>query len=101
MKHIYIIITLIVLVATSLLSGCASYELRRDSSGAVIGVDSQGFLRTIVFEQEYEYEYGPNGERRIKKHKIKVATDSNTGEAAKAANQLIGTTVGAARDLMP
>jgi hypothetical protein len=72
------------------LFGCANIHPEYDSAGNITGATSYGFLRTIRVEQ-----VKPDGS------KIVLETQSNTGEVLGGVNQMMGTAVGAARDLMP
>jgi len=75
-----------VLIGT--LSGCAGYNREEDGT-----YSSWGFLRTLEVKEVW-YENGQLKERTI-------VTHSNTGEVLSGINEVLGTTVGAARDAMP
>lgn len=81
---------LLLLVLFSLVMGCANITPQYDTNGNIIGASSYGFLRTIHIEQTK-----PDGSKLV------LETQSNTGEVLGGVNSLIGTGVGAARDLMP
>ena len=87
-KWEWVFLTLTLFLLMALLSGCAGY--RRSEDGTY---DSYGFLRTLKVTEKY-YESGALKERTID-------TRSNTGEVLGGLNEVLGTTVGAARDAMP
>ena len=62
-----------------------------------MSVEGTGFLRTVAYEEEIEKDKFGN----ILKQKVKIETRSNTGEVLGGMNSVLGTAVGAARDLMP
>ena len=82
----------------ALVAGCASYKVNRDSSGKVLSVDSYGFLRTIKVSEHIKYD--TTGKVVLEEDRT-VETSSNTGEVMNAGNELLGTTVGAAKSLIP
>lgn len=73
-------------------TGCATPPtIYYDANGNVTGgTASWGFLRTIKIHQ-----------KKADGSEITIETSSNTGEVLNGLNQIMGTGVGAARDLMP
>jgi hypothetical protein len=83
-----IIICFLLLLLTC--NGCANIRPEYDSNGNIIGASSYGFLRTIRVEQ-----HKADGTQLI------LETKSNTGDVLSGVNQILGTGLGAVRDLMP
>lgn len=70
--------------------GCARIEPRYNEQGEVIGVESVGFLRNVSVEQ-----------RKSDGSYIKMETKSTTSETLGAVNEIIGTTTGTAKEVLP
>jgi len=98
-SNIIMISVLLVLLACQ---GCASYNVNRDSQGKILSVDTVGFLRTIRVSEEKEKVYDKTGKIILKeKSKLFVETSSNSADVMQAGNEMLGTAVGVARDLIP
>lgn len=85
-------------IIAAIFSGCASYQVNRDSSGKILNVQTTGFLRTVKVMEHKKYD---STGKIVLEEKLSVETSSNTGEVMKEGNKLLGTAVGVARDLMP
>ena len=86
----FLILLLLIVIYGIVCGGCANITPKYDADGNIIGASSYGFLRTIKIHQKR-----PDGSE------ILLETQSNTGEVLGGANSLVGTGVGAVRDLTP
>ena len=71
-------------------NGCAGIKIERDSTGAVIGVTSYGFLRTAAVKTKNK-----DGEE------LSISTESQTGDMLLGMNKLLGTATATAEKLKP
>jgi hypothetical protein len=82
----------ILLLSALLLSGCAGFKPNADG-----GYDSYGFLRSLTVRTVERYD--ANG--KLVERETVTSTDSRTAHLLLGANELIGTAVGAAKEVVP
>jgi len=86
----FLALLLLIVVYSIICGGCANITPQYDSAGNITGATSYGFLRTIHIEQVKS-----DGSKMV------LETQSNTGEVLGGVNQMMGTAVGATKDILP